>query len=97
MPRERSGSAPGKPPHALLRCLELIMKMMGCHQDVNRDYMIRFVFKNCLSFPGGSVVKNPPAMQEIQVRSLGRKHPLKEEMATTPVFLPGISHGQRIL
>ena len=83
--------------HALLRCLELILKMTGCHQDVNRDYMIRFVFKNCFDFPGGSVVKNPPAMQEIQVRSLGQKDPLKEEMATTPVLLPGISHGQRSL
>ena len=83
-------------PHALLRCLELILKMMEYHQDVNRDY-IRFVFKHCFDFPGGSVVKNPPAMQEIQVRSLGQKDPLKEKMATTPVLFPGISHGQRSL
>ena len=37
------------------------------------------------SFPGGSVVKNPPAKQEMQktqVQSLGREDPLKEEMAT---------------
>ena len=27
-------------------------------------------------------VKNPPALQQIQVRSLGREDPLKEEMAT---------------
>ena len=27
----------------------------------------------------------------------GLKAPLKEEMATTPVFLPGKSHGQRSL
>ena len=27
-------------------------------------------------------VKNPPAMQEMQVQSLGREDPLKEEMAT---------------
>ena len=27
-------------------------------------------------------VKNPPAMQEIQVRSLGEEDPLKKEMAT---------------
>ena len=33
------------------------------------------------SFPGGSVVKNPPPMQEIQVQSLGREDPLEEEMA----------------
>ena len=32
--------------------------------------------------PGGSVVKNPPAMQEMQVPSLGREDPLEEEMAT---------------
>ena len=27
-------------------------------------------------------VKNPPAMQEIQVRSLGQEDPLEKEMAT---------------
>ena len=27
-------------------------------------------------------VKNPPALQQIQVRSLGQEDPLKEEMAT---------------
>ena len=33
-------------------------------------------------FPSGSAVKNPPAMQEMQVRSLGREDPLEEGMAT---------------
>ena len=33
-------------------------------------------------FPGGSVVKNPPAVQEIRVGSLGQEEPLEEEMAT---------------
>ena len=32
--------------------------------------------------PCGSVVKNPPARQETQVRSLGQENPLEEEMAT---------------
>ena len=35
-------------------------------------------------FPGGSVVKNPAIMQEMQetqVQSLGQKDPLEEEMA----------------
>ena len=32
--------------------------------------------------PGGSVVKNPPAKQEMQVLSLGQEDRLKEEMAT---------------
>ena len=35
-----------------------------------------------MGFPGGSAVKNPPAMQETQVHSLGQEDPLKEEMAT---------------
>ena len=33
-------------------------------------------------FPGGSDVKNPPAMQETWVRSLGWEDPLEEGMAT---------------
>ena len=39
-------------------------------------------------------------MQEIQdtwVRALGREDPLEKKMATTPVFLPGESHGWRSL
>jgi len=35
-----------------------------------------------LGFPGGSVVKNPPAKQEMCVQSLVWKDPLEEEMAT---------------
>ena len=33
----------------------------------------------------------------MRVRSLGQKDPLEKEMATTPVFLPGESQGQRSL
>ena len=35
-----------------------------------------------LGFPAGSVVKNPPAKQEMRIRSLGREDPLEKEMAT---------------
>ena len=35
-----------------------------------------------MSFLSGSVVKNLPAIQEMQVQSLGLKNPLEEEMAT---------------
>ena len=38
-----------------------------------------------MGFPGGSAVKNLPAMQEVQqtwVRSLGREDPLEEDTAT---------------
>ena len=43
------------------------------------------------------MVKNPPAMQEMWVRSLGWEDPLKKEMATHSIFLPGKSHGQKCL
>ena len=36
-------------------------------------------------------------MRETWVRSLGWEDPLGEGMATAPVFLPGESHGQRML
>ena len=43
------------------------------------------------------MVKRLPAMRETQVQSLGREDLLEKEMATTPVLLPGKSHGQRSL
>ena len=39
------------------------------------------------------LVKNPPAMQETWVQSLGWEDPLEKGMATTPVFWPGEFHG----
>ena len=35
-----------------------------------------------LAFPGGSAVKNPPAMQEAKVQTLGQEDSLQKEMAT---------------
>ena len=43
------------------------------------------------------MVKNLPAMQEIQVRSLGWEDPLGILWEPTLVFLPGEFHGQRSL
>ena len=37
------------------------------------------------------MVKNPPAMWEAWVQSLGWEDPLEEEMAPSPVYLPGES------
>ena len=48
-------------------------------------------------FPGGSVVKNPPAKQEMWVQSLVRKIPWRRKWQPTLVFLPGKSHEQRTL
>ena len=42
-------------------------------------------------------VKNPSAMQEIQVQSLVQKIPWRREWLPTPIFLPGEFHGQRSL
>ena len=43
------------------------------------------------------IVKNPPAMLQTQVWSLGQEDPLEKEMQPTPVFLSGEFHGWRIL
>ena len=43
------------------------------------------------------MVKNPPAMQEMQVQSLGGEYPQRRQWQATPAFLPGKSHGQRSL
>ena len=39
------------------------------------------------------LVKNPPAMQETWVQSLGWEDPLEKERLPTPVFWPGEFHG----
>ena len=64
----------------------------GHHQKVYKQLMLE------RASIVGQLVKNLPAMQETQVQSLGRKDPLeKREWQPIPVFLPGESHGQRIL
>ena len=40
-----------------------------------------------LGFPGGSVVKNPPVMQQTWVQSLGLEDPLEKGMANHPSIL----------
>ena len=57
--------------------------------------------KSILGFPGGSVVKNLPARagDAGDVGSIARsgKIPWRSKWQSTPVFLPGESHGQRSL
>ena len=50
-----------------------------------------------VGFPGGSVVKNPPTNQEMQVRSLGWEDPLEKEMAIHSSILVWTIPGQRSL
>ena len=53
------------------------------------DGIILFLYQinKRMGFPDGSVVKNPPAMRETWVRSLGWEDPLEEGMATHSSFL----------
>ena len=45
------------------------------------------------------LVKNLPAMQGTEIKSLGQEegNPWRREWLPTPVFLPGEFHGQRSL
>ena len=64
----------------------LQMKKMLHIRDVCKDCTIerkkKSVVYRKVSFPGGSVVKNLPAMQETWIQSLGQEDPLEKEMAT---------------
>ena len=48
-------------------------------------------------FPGGSVVKKPPAMQEMRVDPWVKKIPQRRKQQPALVFLPGKSHGHKNL
>ena len=50
-------------------------------------FILLIIFRG---FPGGSVVKNPSAMQKLQVGSLSWEDPLEEEMATRSSILARI-------
>ena len=57
-------------------CVYQYILLKKTHQLFISDYSTLW------GFPGGSAVKNPPAMQETQVRSLGQEDPLEQGMAT---------------
>ena len=44
-----------------------------------------------------SGIKNLPAVQEMQVQSVGQEEPQRRAWQPTPALLPGESHGQRSL
>ena len=69
--------------------IEVYILHPDCWQTRWKDY--RYTVGNALVFPGGSEFKNPPAVQEIQVRSLSLEDPLKKGMAThaIPAVLAG--------
>ena len=48
-------------------------------------------------FPGGTMVKNPPASAGDTGLKMGGKMPERRKWQPTPIFLPRKSHGQRSL
>ena len=56
-----------------------------------------YVYTRYMGFPGGSVVKNLPAMQETWVQSLDQEDPLEKGMATHSSILAWRIPGQRSL
>ena len=67
------------------------------HTCVDITHMITYIGIYTWASLVAQRLKHLPAMWETWVRSLGGEDPLEEEMAPTPVFLPGESHGQRSL
>ena len=60
------------------------ISLLGISSEITTKNIVRE------GFPSGSVVKNPPAMQEpqeTQVQSLDGEDPLEEEMATCSSIL----------
>ena len=79
-----------------LRPLRALSRFEGMRVRPNVLVFVGIIIENRVSLMA-EVVKNLPTIQETQVRSLGQEDPLEKGMATTPVFLPGKSHGQRSL
>jgi len=62
-----------------------------------KNYILSLKRREEQSFPGGSVLKNLPAMQETRFSSWVVKILWRRKRQPLPVFLPGESHGQRSL
>ena len=77
---------------------------VGCHRLLmdnspwrkHKLCLKRYVI-SLIGFSGGSVIKNLPSNAGDSSSIPGWEDPLEKEMATTSVFLPGESHGQRSL
>ena len=80
------------------------LSFLGRILDSSQQNPLQLIYKEkgvylrvAWGFPGGSVVKNPPAKQETWVHSPGWEDPLEKEMATHSSILAWKSHGWRSL
>ena len=64
---------------------------------ISQDFKINACFDKVCASLMAQMVKNPPAMQETWVQSLGWEDPLEKEMATHSSILSWIIHKQRRL
>ena len=58
------------------------MSDKGLVPKIYKEFLPKKGLRTWMGFPGNSVVKNLPAMQEMRVQSLGLEDPLEKEMAT---------------
>ena len=78
-----------------------IFTLLCSHHHLPAQLQHCFIFPNWNSVPikqgspGGSVVKNPPAMRRPRFHPWIRKIPWRRKWQLTPGFLPGESHGRR--
>ena len=86
---------PGTSAGSLVGRARVLKTLLPTHWQVKPDPGIRAGLPAGRALPGGTVVRNSPAMQETHLPSLAREEPLEEGMAAPPVLLPGKSHGQR--
>ena len=83
--------------HKLCQGFEPSQNLLMLFAACNMNYCI---LQNSGGFPGGSVVKNLPAMQETWRHRFNPwvgKIPWRRKWQPAPVFLPGETHGQRSL
>ena len=69
--------------------------MRAVDRPVNQ--VVLLVSEGCGGLPGGAMVKNLPAVQEMRVRSWVRESPRRRKWQPTPGFLSGKSHGLKSL
>ena len=81
-------------PHLQTFC-ELKKKKKWCHSEPSNYKIVPTLGER--GFPGGSVVKNSLVKQEHRFDPWVGKIPWRRKWQSTPVFLPGKSHGERSL